>query len=135
MNRIITLEDLTSRDACEEQVEKFKVAYPNGFEVTGENLLEARANGFAVLWTQCLLSDSALEVYKAARASALEAYNAVVAPAREVYDAVCASAWKTYEAARASALEDFDAVCVPAWEACLAVYTKALADALNGELA
>jgi hypothetical protein len=135
MNRIITLEDLTSRDACAEQVEMFKVAYPNGFEVTGENLRKAKANGFDVLWTQCMLSDSALEVYKAARASAWKAYNAVVAPAREVYMAVRVSVGEDYNAVVAPAREVYEAVRVPAWEAYLAVYTKALADALNGELA
>jgi hypothetical protein len=157
MNRIITLEDLTSRCACVAQVEKFEIAYPNGFEVTGENLLEAMANGFDVSWTRCMLSHSALEAYDAACAPALEDYTAVrgsayaayldvVAPAKEVYDAACdsaredhlaanAPARKTYEAAIAPAKEVYEAVRVPAYEVYEVVYTKALADALNGEQA
>jgi hypothetical protein len=123
-NRIITLEDLTSRNACSEQVEKFKVAYPNGFEVTAENLLEAHGYGFEVLWTRCLLSRSAVQVYEAATASALETYRAVRGSTQEVLDAATAPAWEVYDAAIASAREDFDAARI-----------KALADVLNGEQA
>jgi hypothetical protein len=153
-NRIITLEDLTSRDACSEQVEKFKVAYPDGFEVTEANLLEAKANDFDVWWTRCLLGGSALKVYEAGIASAREDFDDVHASALEVYDAATASAladykavstpaWEAYykaarvstlevcQAATASAWEAYEAVRASAWENHEAVRIKALAIALN----
>jgi hypothetical protein len=158
MNRIITLEDLTSHDACVAQVDMFKIAYPDGFEVTVENLLEAKANGFEVFWTQCMLSASGMEVYGAVCDSACGAYQAVVVPARKDYVAVSTPAWEAYyKAARVStleacqaaiaparevyetaivpALEVYEAVRASAYEAYGAARIKALADVLNGEQA
>ena len=78
----ITVELLTRKGACQDQVDKFRALYPEGVEPTRE-LCIAHASDFDWDWAaEHLLS-----------APAWKAYQEVAAPARKAYEEALAAAW------------------------------------------
>jgi len=151
---------LGEHKACADQRQTFNREWPDGVEVTRENLRRAAALNLNLDWfAPRVLSRSArkayetavasaLKTYEAAVASALKTYEAAVADAGETYEAAVASAWKAwadageaYETAVASAWKAWAAAVAPAREAYAAAvapareaYTAARADALADAL-
>ena len=79
----ITVEMLRSRNACMEQVALFDRTYLDGFDVTAENLSEARKAGLDVEWATRLLPPDARTAYSAAIEPIYAAYSAAVKPIRD----------------------------------------------------
>lgn len=85
----ITLDML--QGACEDQLAVFAREWPDGADVTRQNLERAVALGLDISWAaEHLLTDPALKVYYEARASAWKVYNEAMAPALKVYNEAAA---------------------------------------------
>jgi hypothetical protein len=140
-NMLITAKWLVERDACVEQVRKFRRKYPNGAKLTRKNLLAARAAGLDVFWLTGFIDPSAWAEYVKARDAAWAEYDKASAPAWAEYDKARAPAraeydkardpeWAEYDKARDAAWAEYDKARAPAW----AEYDKACAAALIAAL-
>jgi len=111
----ITAKMLTEKEACANQVRRFKKLFPRGVKVTRAVCLK-HARDFDWDWAAYnLLSVPAWEAYKKARAPALEAYKKATAPAWKAYKKAKATALDAYEKARATAREAYKKVSATAF--------------------
>jgi phage tail protein X len=100
----ITLEFLEKAKACTDQVEIFKKTFPEGAEITLENLMVAAEHHLDLNWLANKILDApAWKVYEKTRAPAWKVYEETRAPAWKVYEETLATAWKVYEKTLATA--------------------------------
>ena len=115
------------RGACKEQRAIFRAEWPEGAEVTIENVRRAQELRLSLAWGEQWFTALALEAYDEATAPALKAYNEATAPAWKVYHEARANAWKVYHEARANAWKVYHEARANAWK----VYEEATAPALK----
>ena len=113
MSRILTLETLKSKKACNEQVELFQKMFGDSVEITPELCIK-HAKYFYFNWAaKNLLSNAALnkynaeknaawEKYDAERNAAYDKYNAEKNAALDKYHVEENAAWEKYRDERAS---------------------------------
>ena len=106
--KLITAEMLEKTGAQCDQVDIFRTEWPDGGEVTMDNINRATELGLDITWF---------------------AYNLLSAPAREVYLKATATAWEAYQTATAPAWQAFLKATAPAWEALLKAIGTALYEA------
>jgi hypothetical protein len=99
----ITLQQLTDKDACQEQVDLFRALFGDSVDVT-EELCASVAGKFDFDWAaSSLLAPSARAEYKRATAPAWAEYKRATAPAWAEYKRATAPARDEYERATAVA--------------------------------
>ena len=81
------------KGACKEQRATFRKEWPEGAEVSVENVRRAQELGLDLSWGEHWFTVPAWVAYIEARVQALKAYNEAIAPAREAYDEAIATAW------------------------------------------
>ena len=113
------------RGACKEQRDIFEAEWPEGVDVTIENVRRAQELGLTLAWGEHWFTAPARKAYDAARDTAEEAYDAARVPARKVYYAATAPARKAYIEATAQGRKAYDAATAQAWK----VYYAATAPA------
>ena len=82
----VTVELLKSHKACQEQVDLFAAAFPDGAQVT-EAVCLAVSDKFDFIWATCLLPREARAGYKAKREAIQAEYRAKLAPILAEYEA------------------------------------------------
>ena len=100
----ITKNMLRKHEACSDQVELFAAEWPNGAEVTADNVLRAITLALDVSWLTHLMTAGARRDYNAAVAGPLHDYYAAIASTKRDYEAEVAGARRHYYAVRADAL-------------------------------
>ncbi len=81
------------RGACKEQRDIFEAEWPEGADVTIENVRRARELGLNLAWGEHWFTAAALKVYDEAIAHSLKVYLEATAPARVAYYEATATAW------------------------------------------
>ena len=85
------------RGACREQRDIFEAEWPEGVEVTIENVRRARELGLNLAWGEHWFTATARKAYREAVAPARKAYLEAIAPAwvaaRKAYLEAIATAW------------------------------------------
>ena len=109
MSRILTLETLKSKKACNEQVELFQKMFGDSVEITPELCIK-HAKYFYFNWAaKNLLSNAALNKYNAEKNAAWEKYDAERNAASDKYHAEENAAWEKYDAERNAAYDKYNA--------------------------
>ncbi len=103
------------RGACKEQRDIFRKEWPEGAEVTIENVRRAQELGLSLLWGERWFTADALKAYDEAIAHSLKVYLEATAPAREVYEEAIAPAREVYEEAIAPAQKAYRDATATAW--------------------
>jgi len=123
----ITTELLKEKNACEDDIEIFQAEWPDGAEMTLENLLRIVELELDLDWfTENFLDESAQREYDEAIAparrecdeaiaSAHQKYDEAIAPAHQKYQEAIASAHQKYQEAIASAHQKYDEVTALAY--------------------
>ena len=102
--RRITAEMLTQKDACTDQIDRFRERFPDG--VDPETVQPEEVIGLDVWWA----------VFYMLPAPAWEAYKEAVDAARKAYSEAWAEVWKAYEEP-ASVLQAYAEATRLTWEA------------------
>jgi len=106
----ITAAWLRKHDACADQLAIFEREWPDGAEVTRENVERARDLGLDLHWfAGIVLPARAWAKYKRALVAAREEYERVRAAALAKYDGVRTAALAKYDCATAAALDEYRA--------------------------
>ena len=113
------------RGACKEQRDIFEAEWPEGVDVTIENVRRAQELGLTLAWGEHWFTAPARKAYDAARDTAEEAYDAARVPARKVYYAATAPAWVAYHEATATAWKTYLEATATAWKAYREAITQA----------
>ena len=115
----ITEDYLRRRNACLKQTNLFVETFPDGAEITLDNLLTAAKAELDVDWlARRALSGPARAAYAEAKAAARAACHRAMAPARAAYDEAMAPARAAYEEATAPARAAYDEATARAfWDA------------------
>ncbi|MBK7330575.1 MAG: hypothetical protein IPI85_16310 [Dehalococcoidia bacterium] len=117
------------KGACKEQRDIFRAEWPEGVDVTIENVRRAQELGLALAWGEHWFTVPAKKAYREATAPArkayLEAIDEAIAPARKVYNEAIAQAWKAYDEATAPARKAYDEAIATAW---VAAYIQSVAE-------
>lgn len=108
---IITAADLRSLMACAGQVTIFQQRWPNGAELSRENLREAARIGLNLDWW----ARNAPQI-----CPHLQAYDAACEPHRQACETACEQHRQDFEAARERHQQVFEAACEPHLQAYLA---------------
>lgn len=139
-NDLVTTDTLRKYRACPEQVKLFKLTFPDGAQLTLENLQAAAKAGLDVDWfAMLILRGKARDAYYQATAPAREAYEQAEALAEEAYQQAKAQAratsqaWDAYLQAEAQAWGAYDQATAPARVAYLQAEALALWEAINQE--
>ena len=103
------------RGACKEQRDIFRKEWPEGAEVTIENVRRAQELGLNLVWGEQWFTAPARKAYNEARVPALKAYDAARVPARKAYIEATAPALKAYDAAVAQAWKAYDEATAHVW--------------------
>jgi len=112
----ITAAWLREHNACAHQLAAFEREWPDGAEITRENVERARDLGLDLRWfARSLLPATAWAKYKRALVAARKEYERATAPARDKYDRVQAPAWAEYNRATALAWADHKRAIAAAW--------------------
>ena len=113
----ITTEWLRKKRACAEQVAIFDREWPDGAELTPQNVDRAVALGLTVDWLlSYVLIGAKRQRYYAEVTPILEHCKAEVAPFWERYKAEVTPIWERYYAEVTSLWERYDAEVAPFWE-------------------
>jgi len=113
------------RGACKEQRDIFRKEWPEGAEVTIENVRRAQELGLSLIWGERWITDPARKAYLEARVQALKAYNEARVPARKAYLEATAPAWEAYYEATATAWKVYREALAQAW---VAAYIASVAE-------
>jgi len=105
------------RGACKEQRDIFEAEWPEGVDITIENVRRAQELGLNLVWGEHWFTAAARKTYLEAIAPARKVYDEARATAEEAYREAIATAWKAYDEARATAWKAYDAATAPAWKA------------------
>ena len=116
------------RGACKEQRDIFRAEWPEGVDVTLENVRRAQELGLTLAWGEHWFPADPWKAYYAAVAPARKAYEEATSqalkareeamvPARKAYDVARVPARKAYEEATSQALKAYDAAVAPARKA------------------
>ena len=82
----VTKELLLEHGACESEVERFALLWPNGAETTYRNCLRASREKFDLEWfVDTLLDASRRKTYEEAKAPSRKTYKEAVATFRKTY--------------------------------------------------
>ena len=81
------------RGACEEQRAIFKAEWPEGVDVTLENVRRAQELGLSLAWGERWFTPQALKAYHEATAQVWKAYLEAIAPVWKAYGEAVAQAW------------------------------------------
>ena len=97
--RMITTEWLKSNNACPDAIDLFCKEWPNGCEVTHDNLVRADAMGLSLEWfAQCVLPPQVYADYQAKRVTTLYAD----------YQRYSSALYADYESCRAALFADYE---------------------------
>ena len=105
------------RGACKEQRDIFRKEWPEGAEVTIENVRRAQELGLDLSWGERWFTPLPLKAYAEARGHARKVYLEAISPARRVFREAIAPAWKVYYEAIAAAWCEAYIQCVAEREA------------------
>ena len=89
------------RGACKEQRDIFRKEWPEGAEVTIENVRRAQELGLDLSWGERWFTPLPLKAYAEAREHARKVYLEAISPARRVFRETIAPAQKAYRDATA----------------------------------
>ncbi len=124
MNKTATAPRITIamlRGACREQRDIFRKEWPEGADVTLENVRRAQELGLSLDWGEQWFTVPAKKAYREATAPArkayLEAIDEAIAPARKVYNEAIATAWKVYDESTSQSREAYRKAIATAWVA------------------
>ena len=81
------------KGACREQHDIFRKEWPDGADVTIENVRRARELRLSLSWGARWFTAPARKAYNEATAPARKAYNEAIAPAWKAYDEAITQAW------------------------------------------
>ncbi|MBK9077611.1 MAG: hypothetical protein IPL77_22065 [Flavobacteriales bacterium] len=113
------------RGACKDQRDIFRAEWPEGVDVTIENVRRAQELGLNLAWGEHWFTAAARKAYIEARVQALKAYNEARVPARKAYLEATAPAWEAYLEATAPAWEAREEAIAQAW---VAAYIQSVAE-------
>ena len=105
------------RGACKEQRDIFRKEWPEGAEVTIENVRRAQELGLNLVWGEQWFTAPARKAYIEATAPARKAYDEATAQARKAYIEATAPARKAYYEARVPARKAYIEATAPALKA------------------
>jgi hypothetical protein len=113
---IVTKEWLEDHEACRDQVKVFVAEWPDGAELTLENLRRAADIGLSIDWLACKIFDrNQLDEYDHATDPEWAEYQRALAPARAEYHRK--REWDEYKRATAPALAEYSRAVAPiVWE-------------------
>ena len=111
--------------ACREQRDIFRKEWPDGADITIENVRRARELGLNLAWGEHWFIAPAWKAYDEAIVPAWKAYDEATAQARKAYREAITQAWEAYDEARDTARKAYREAIAPAWKA----YDEAVATA------
>ena len=103
------------KGACREQRAIFRKEWPEGVEVTLENVRRAQEIGLPLEWSKRWFTPEAGKAYDEATAPASKAYDEAIATASKTYHEAIATARKAYFEATALAAKAYHEAIAPAW--------------------
>ena len=95
------------KGACRDERAIFRKEWPEGVDVTLENVRRAQEIGLSLEWGRGWFTPEARKTYAEAIALADKAYHEAIAPARETYFEATAPAGKALDEAIATARKDY----------------------------
>ena len=128
--RKITAELLTEKDACPDQIDRFRERFPDGVDPLA--ITPEEAARFDVGWAvHVLLPPAAWKAFEKAVAPARKTHDEVMAPAWETYREAVAPAWKEFREAQKALNKEARAAAREAYEEAVATARKALSEVRN----
>ena len=103
------------KGACREERAIFRKEWPEGVEVTLENVRRAQEIGLSLEWGKRWFTPEARKAYDEATAPAGKAFVEAIAPARKAYHEATAPDRKAYFEAIALAAKAYHEAIAPAW--------------------
>jgi hypothetical protein len=113
------------KGACKEQCDIFRAEWPEGADVTIENVRRAQELGLTLAWGEHWFTAPALKVYDETIAPAWKVYDEAIAPSWKAYREATAPAGKAYDEARVPARKAYDEAIATAW---VAAYIQSVAE-------
>ena len=112
----ITMRQLRSLGACQEQLILFEQTFGSEIEITKKVVIE-HGHKFDITWiAENILTSSQLETYEKAKAPLLETYEKAKATLRETYEKEEALLWETYKKEDAPLWETYEKEKDTLWE-------------------